>query len=155
MNRFGLAVVSAAIIMGTGFGVSVVNAQSPEELVEQRQDHMKVFGNAFRVTGGYLREDAFTIEEVQEAVMPAAAIAPDILSWFPEGTEVGVSDSRALPLIWEQWDEFSEIANSASQAIVDFEEVVALGDPASIGAAMGQAGQACGACHDTYRAEEQ
>jgi cytochrome c556 len=152
MNRIGLAALSAAMVIGAGIGVSVVNAQSPEEIVEQRQDHMKIFGNAFRVTGGYLREDAFTIEEVQEAVMPAAAQAPDILSWFPEGTEVGVGDSRALPIIWEQWDDFTEVANAASQAIVDFEEVVALGDPANIAAAMGQAGQTCETCHDTYRA---
>lgn len=155
MKRIGTAAALAGIAIATGIGLTTVNAQSPEELVEQRQDHMMVFGNAMRVTGAYVREDAATIEEVQEAVMPAAALAPDILSWFPEGTEVGVGDSRALPIIWEQWDDFTEVANAASQAIVNFEEVVALGDPANIAAAMGQAGQTCGACHDTYRAEEQ
>ena len=155
MKRIGTAAVLTGIAIATGIGLTAVNAQSPEEIVEQRQDHMKVFGNAMRVTGAYVREDAATIEEVQEAVMPAAALAPDILSWFPEGTEVGVGDSRALPIIWEQWDDFTEVANASSQAIVAFEEVVALGDPANIAAAMGQAGQTCGACHDTYRAEEQ
>lgn len=155
MKRIGTAASLAGVAIATGIGLTAVNAQTPEEIVEQRQDHMRVFGNAMRVTGAYVREDAATIEEVQEAVMPAAALAPDILSWFPEGTQVGVGDSRALPIIWEQWDDFTEVANAASQAIVNFEEVVALGDPANIAAAMGQAGQTCGACHDTYRAEEQ
>ena len=155
MNRIGLVALSAAIVFGAGVGLTAVNAQSPEELVEQRQEHMRVFGNAMRVTSAFVREDAATIEEVQQAVMPAAAQAPDILSWFPEGTEVGVGDSRALPIIWEQWDEFTAVANEASQAIVNFEEVVALGDPANIATAMGQAGQTCATCHDTYRAPEQ
>jgi len=154
MKRIGTAALLAGFAVAAGVGISAVNAQSPEELVEQRQDHMKVFGNAMRVTGAYVREDAATIEEVQEAVMPAAALAPDILSWFPEGTEVGVSDSRALPIIWEQWDDFTEVANAASQAIVNFEEVVALGDPANIAAAMAQAGRTCGACHDVYQADD-
>ncbi|MEM7442586.1 MAG: cytochrome c [Pseudomonadota bacterium] len=155
MNPTRLAILSAVAVLAIGTGISVANAQSPTEIVEERQDHMKVFGNAMRVTGLYLREDAATIEEVQEAVMPAAAIAPDMLSWFPEGTEVGVGDSRALPIIWEQWDDFSDIANASAQAMVSFEEAVALGDPANIGAALGQVGQTCGTCHDTYRAEEQ
>lgn len=155
MNRIGLAALSAVIVVGAGVALTAVSAQTPEELVEQRQEHMRVNGNALRVTGSYVRDDAATIEEVQAAVMPAAAQIPDILSWFPEGTEVGVGDSRALPLIWEQWDDFTEVANAATQALVNLEEVVALGDPANIGAALGQTGQACTACHDTYRAPQQ
>ena len=154
MKRIGTATLSSAIVVASAVGLTSVNAQTPEETVEQRQEHMRVFGNAMRVTGAYVREDAATIEEVQAAVMPAAALAPDILSWFPEGTGVGVGDSAALPIIWEQWDDFTEAANTASQAIVAFEEVVALGDPANIAAAMAQAGRTCGACHDVYQADD-
>jgi cytochrome c556 len=68
---------------------------------------------------------------------------------FPAGS--AVDDSEALPLIWEQPEEFQKAIDSAEKATAAFSEAVAGGDKAAIGAAFRDVGAACRGCHDRFR----
>jgi cytochrome c556 len=68
---------------------------------------------------------------------------------FPAGSDV--DDSEALPVIWEQPEEFRKAIDNAEKATAAFSEAVAGGDNAAIGAAFRDVGAACRGCHDRFR----
>jgi cytochrome c556 len=61
--------------------------------------------------------------------------------------------TRALPEIWENLADFQEKYGALGAAATGLAEVAGDGlDP--MRAAFGPVGAACGACHDSYQAEE-
>ena len=68
---------------------------------------------------------------------------------FPAGSDV--DDSEALPVIWEQPEEFQKAIDRAQKATAAFSEAVAGGDKAAVGAAFRDVGAACRGCHDRFR----
>jgi len=66
-------------------------------------------------------------------------------------TEVLTEESRALPTIWQQWDEFVAAADNLSQASAKLAEVAKGGDQGAIMAEVKVVGQACSNCHNTFR----
>jgi cytochrome c556 len=77
--------------------------------------------------------------------------AAELKHLFPAGSNV--AESEALPVIWEQPDEFAEAIETAEKATAAFSEAVASGDKAAIGAAFRDVGAACRGCHDQFRAD--
>ncbi|MEQ9814499.1 MAG: cytochrome c [Azospirillaceae bacterium] len=149
-----LFVAAASLAAVAGSGMSLAQPMDdPAEAVAFREANMRIFGGALRASAMLVRNEGGTVEAAQAATAAAAQVAPFILRLFPEGTEQGVGESDALPAIWENWDDFSAGANAASEAIAALAEAAESGDVAAIGAALGAAGQTCGACHETYRAE--
>ncbi len=148
-----------AVLLGGAIGLGATGAalaqmpSDPEAAVEYRQDQMKVFGAMMRATAALVRNEGGTVEQVQTTSAAAAGIAPDILSWFPEGTGVGVSDSEALAVIWDDRAGFETTANNATDAIVALAAAAETGEVRAIAQALGTAGRTCGACHEVYRAE--
>ena len=71
---------------------------------------------------------------------------------FPAGS--AVDDSQALPVIWEQPEEFQKAIDSVQKATAAFREAVAGGDKANIGAAFRDVGAACRGCHDRFRLDD-
>jgi cytochrome c556 len=68
---------------------------------------------------------------------------------FPAGSDV--DDSEALPVIWEQPEEFQKAIDKAGKATAAFSDAVASGDKAAIGAAFRDVAEACKGCHDRFR----
>ena len=66
-------------------------------------------------------------------------------------TEVLTEESRALPAIWQQWDEFVAAADNLGQASAKLAEVAKGGDQGAIMAEVKVVGQACSNCHNTFR----
>lgn len=75
--------------------------------------------------------------------------AAELKYLFPAGS--AVDESEALPVIWEQPEEFQEAVDTAVTATTAFKEAVAGGDKAAIGAAFRDVGAACRGCHDRFR----
>lgn len=114
-----------------------------EELVKARQDAMKEDGGILRNAAGLVGDDA---------VAAATELLQNFTNFpalFREGSIT--PDSHALPIIWEQWDQFDGIFKKAQadatamlQAAID-EDDVAYGD------AVQALSQVCGECHQTFR----
>jgi cytochrome c556 len=66
-------------------------------------------------------------------------------------TEVVTGESRALPVIWQQWDQFVAAADNLGQASAKLAEVAKGGDQGAIMAEVKVVGQACSNCHNTFR----
>ena len=68
---------------------------------------------------------------------------------FPEGSNVG--ESEALPVIWEEQEEFRVAIMKVQDASAEFLEAVEDGDAEAIGGAFRNLGGACRGCHDQFR----
>ena len=80
------------------------------------------------------------------AISDSAAMMTDI---FPQGS--GEGNTRALPSIWQDWPKFEAAAMALKTAADDLASASRTGDMATISAAAGAAGKACGGCHEPFR----
>lgn len=125
--------------------------------VQAREGHMKAFALHLGALGGMAKG------EIEYDADLAAGHASELATlaglaqtgYWPEGTSsVDLTGSRALPAIWEDMADFEAKREALHQAAMQLEGAVGDG-PEAIGAALGGVGQACGACHRVYRAEEE
>jgi cytochrome c556 len=85
---------------------------------------------------------------------PAKAIARWIRQFptqFPKGTEEG-HNTRALPAIWSDPEGFQKAANNLADAATKLAELAKAGDAEAVAAQVKVVGDACAACHKTFRA---
>jgi len=80
------------------------------------------------------------------AISDSAAMMTDI---FPQGS--GEGNTRALPSIWQDWPKFEAAAMALKTAADDLASASRTGDMATISAAAGAVGKACGGCHEPFR----
>lgn len=104
-------------------------------------DQMKIIGTMAK------GEAAFNEAEVRSALIEIAAHSAQIPSMF----EIRADDpkSEALPVIWEQFDQFEALATDTEQLAEQLAGTVQ--SQADLRAAMRQLGASCQACHATYR----
>ncbi len=134
-----------------GFAGILSSTLAFAEPVEERQALMKSNGQALGLLGATVKgERAFDAEAVLAALEQINANAEklDVEVHFPEGS--GGGESRAAPVIWEDWTGFVE-------AVARYKEAAAAGvaaAPTSVEALQSQVGaigQTCSNCHETYR----
>ena len=68
---------------------------------------------------------------------------------FPEGSNIG--DSKALPVIWQDFDTFTGIFAKGLQGANDMKAAAVAGDAAAYAAALQVVGGTCGECHQKFR----
>ncbi|WDR02811.1 cytochrome c [Devosia algicola] len=144
---------SLSIIVGVALslaGTAAVFAQdafvvptAPEEIVAARQALMKEDGGILRTAGGLTGDEAVT------AMKTIITNYSHIPALFPEGSIVG--DSEALPIIWDNFDEFTAIVDTGTEAAKTAMAAAETGDATAYGAALKALGASCGACHQQFR----
>ncbi|MGK9165364.1 cytochrome c [Inquilinus limosus] len=151
MRLLSFAAVTAAIV---SCGSVVAWATTPEEAVAKREDAMKTFGAGVKALTGFVRDNQGTIDDVKAATGKMAGVSAELLALFPEGTAVGVGESAAKPEIWTNWADFQAKVKSTQDAIAALDAAAQAGDAVKVKAAFPAVGQACGACHETYRVKK-
>lgn len=88
--------------------------------------------------------------------MTAISEVPDqYVKLFPKGSEEGaVKDSKALPKIWEDFDDFKAKAEKLKEESTKAADAAAQGKDA-FAPAFKKMTEACKDCHETYRAKEE
>jgi cytochrome c556 len=85
---------------------------------------------------------------------PAKALARWIRQFptqFPKGTEEG-HNTKALPAVWSDPEGFQKAADNLADAATKLAELAKAGDTDAVAAQVKVVGDACAACHRTYRA---
>jgi cytochrome c556 len=101
------------------------------------------------IKGAVEAKDYATIEAKAKDIVGSSEKIVDL---FPKGS---TSDkSRALPAIWEKWDEFSKNPVKLKAAASDLAKSAAAKDDAGIPAKVKALGDVCNACHTPFRAEK-
>jgi cytochrome c556 len=130
---------AAAAIAGYAF--------AQEDLVAKRQALMKDNGAQATIAGQMLRGDTpFDAAAAKAAMEKIAANAAEIPADFAPGSEGG----DALPAIWANFADFEAHATALKTA-AEAAAAATEGGLEAFGPAFGAVGQACGACHQTYR----
>jgi len=151
--RIGMAAAVATISV-------VVFAQggapSPDKTaIETRQGLMKLISNQFGPIGGMLRKqvpfDAAVVARNAERVKMLAGMAPEL---FARDTRQ-FKDVKTLALdgIWNSQAEFKTKADGLVTAADALMAAAKSGDQAATLKAAADAGKACGACHDDFKAK--
>jgi len=150
-----------AAVLSAGIGIAAIgpataqDAGKPKDLVDYRNKVMHGLGNhagaAAKLVKG--KVDADHLQHHADAI---AAIAPAVedIWWDGSGPDSGV-DTRAKANIWSEMDEFEDKIDDFQTAAENFQGAVDGGNRGQIIKAFKALGDSCGACHDTYRAEEE
>jgi len=146
-----LAAGAIAVTMVAAGSFSVAESTG-EGLIKYRKALMGANGGHMGALAGIVRGEAeHGADDVlvhATAINAIAGLLPDAFMENAEGAE-----TRALPAIWENWDDFAAKAAALEEASAALMEAAEGGDMEAIGAAFGPVGASCGGCHETYRAQ--
>ena len=154
MSLAKISILALAAIMTLGVATSLqaedapvvdpaIAAMTPEAMVAARKAAMKEDGGILRGAA------ALTGAEATAAADTLIKNFTNLPALFPEGSLVG--DSKALPAIWENFDDFTSIFATAQKGALDMKAAAEAGDAAAYGAALQTIGGTCGMCHQKYR----
>ena len=125
-------------------------AQKAEDAIKYRQGVFRVigwnFGSMAAMAKGKKPYDAAVFARNAEIV---AFMSKLPLEGFTPGSETG--DTRAKPEIWLDMDDFKAELEKMQQEVAALEKVAKTGNFDASKDQLGEAGQACKACHDKYR----
>jgi len=140
-KKLPLAVIALGIAASVGFA----NAASHADPVTARMELMKTIGAQAKILGTIAKG-----EYDAAAVSAAVTTLHDAALQIPTAFETNATnaESEALPKIWEDFSGFTAKAEGLQAASMTAMNVT---DAASLGAAMGEIGGACKACHSNYR----
>ena len=147
MKKFALLAGFAAAI-----AACAVDAQTmkPEDQIKQRQAGYRVLGYNFGSLGAMAQgKKPYNRDEAMRNASLAAAIADYPRMFFGEGTDKG--ETKAKPEIWQKRADFDAKMDKMITAVKALPQ--AAGDEGALKKAVTDAGSACKACHDDYRAK--
>lgn len=142
MKRYILA---AALVSTAAFAHQGV--KDPQ--VMARMDLMKGVGADTKIIGDMVKgATAMNLDQAHQAAVRLETAAQQIESYFaPKADD---PKSEALPIIWEQWDQFLNIAGEMEAAAA----MLKTADADGIREGLTLLGKSCGSCHKTYRIEK-
>lgn len=142
---------AAALIAGTAFADDMKNPA-----VQAREAVMDVLAFNLGQLGAMAKEQMpYDADAASKAAGNIVLLTQlDQTAMWPEGTDNATnSDTRALPAIWANHDDFMAKLGKLNEAAVAMQGAAGT-DLASLQGAMGDLGGACGACHKAYRAPD-
>lgn len=131
-------------------------AQEPGDYLDARHGYMKMLGLNMGVLSGMAKGEITYDENTASAA--AANIAAlsnyDAAPLFVPGTSSDdTADSAALPVIWNNPDDFAAKFVAMREAAADAPQAVK-GGQANVGPALQKLGSSCKSCHDDFRKPE-
>jgi len=147
--------VSFVLIGGAAFGQLMAAAPDPatvQKVVDARVAHYKEIGKAAKGIKDELGGSQPNLSIVRTNASVIEALAKQIPGWFPSGSgaQPGVK-TEALPAIWQQTPLFRQRAAGLAGAAHEISVAARSGNVEATRAAAGHLGDACKACHDTFR----
>ena len=132
-------------------GWTAIADTAPEDAKKYRTSVMKSLGGHIGAASmhvrGIVEDNGFLVAHAESL----ANGAEELKYLFPAGS--AVDESEALPVIWDQPEEFRKAIDTAVKATAAFKEAVSRGDDAAVGAAFRDVGAACKGCHDKFRVD--
>ena len=144
--------LSVVLLASCAIAIPTFAQTAPEDAYDYRRSVMKSLGSHTRAF--FLIFSGKVDQSTQMSIHANAisAISAEISTLFPAGSNV--DDSSALPLIWEEPEQFSEVAQNAKIATARLAAAVANGDRQAVAQGFRALGNACKGCHDRYREDD-
>ncbi len=143
-----VAMVGALAAVAMVGGATIALAQ--DDVIKARQDDRKQAAAAMRAIKGIIDAKGPTAGAVEQAAK-LKTLEPAFEKMFPAGSDKG--ETKALPTVWSDMAGFQAASKNAEAAFDKLSVAAGSGDMAALTAAFTDAGKACGACHEKFRAK--
>lgn len=159
MTKPAFAAIALTVAMVLTITANAQNSPTPEEramtATETRQAVFKLVGYNMGAISAMARGEAeFDADIVERNARRIEAMAPMIAELFESSdTRDFDVDTRALPGIWENQDDFRSKAQALVDAAGAFAQLASGGDRMQVIGGVRAFGATCGNCHDSYRAD--
>ena len=139
-----------AAALGAGYGTAAFSQAKPETLVKQRKAAMTMQGKYFYGSLNPLAQGKIPYDAAIAARNAGYLEVLSKLPWdgFAESTK-GVN-SGALPAVWTEPAKFKAAQDRLQTAVAALVAATKGGNEATVMAAIGDLGKACGNCHDNF-----
>jgi cytochrome c556 len=147
-----LITISAAVAVTQGVSVYAVADTTAEDAADYRAAIMTSIRGHLVASSMIVRG---LVEDRGQLVNHARGIANNTTELdhiFPKGSNV--VDSEALPVIWEEPEEFAAAIAKTQDAAAAFVEAAENGDSAATSDAFRNLGKSCRGCHDQFRVSD-
>lgn len=152
MRRLLLAAVAAGSTIW--MPAAWAQFQKPEDAIKYRQSVMTVMGTHFARIGAMVQgKTPFDAKAAADNAAVVAMMSHLPFAAFGEGTDMGLP-TRAKPEIWTRNARFKDDASKFQAEVGKLDSAARSGDATAVKTAFGNAGKACKACHDDFRAEK-
>lgn len=130
--------------------------QQAAAATETRQAVFKLLAFNIGPIVGMARGAPFDAAVAERNATRIAALAPMIPDLFAAMDTRGFDvETEALPVIWENPDDFAAKATALQEAATTFAATAAGGDQAETLGGLRNLGGACGNCHDSFRVDDE
>jgi cytochrome c556 len=128
--------------------VAAAATAGDKETVAYRKNNMEILGGHMGSFVAIVKGEVPHQGDLAYHANGLAAAAPKVLPAFKEKAMTPKSD--ALPEVWDDWAGFEKAALRLEDSSKKLATAAAGGDPAAIGAALGDVGESCKGCHDDF-----
>jgi cytochrome c556 len=149
MRKTLVVAVVGALAAGAMVGGATM-AWAQADVIKERQENRKQTAAAMRAIKGVIDAKGATTGAVEQAAK-LKQLEVAFVNLFPAGSDKG--ETKALPTVWSDSAGFQAASKNAEAAFDKLSVAAGSGDMAALTAAFGDAGKACGACHDKFRAK--
>ncbi len=149
MRKLTLVIFGALAVSSLAYALDQDQA---EKVTAVRQGALKVVGWNIGPMSAMAKEeipydaDLFALHAERIAVL--TGMLPEV---FKADTRDNPVDTEALDAIWEDFDEFTRLANAAENQALQASAMAKNKDFGDARAALGELGQACKDCHEKFR----
>ena len=141
------ALAGALAVAAIASGTTIAFAQA--DVIKERQENRKQAGAAMRAIKAIVDAKGPTAGAVEQAAK-LKTLEAAFIKLFPAGSD---KDTKALPVVWTDWAGFQAASKNADAAFDKLAVAAGSGNQEQLAAAFADAGKACGACHDKFRAK--
>ncbi len=144
-----LIIILTAVGVALGLSIHAAADTMPEDAADYRVSIMTTLRGHIGAASMTVRG---LVDDRGQLVNHAKGIANSAMELgniFPEGSNVG--ESEALPVIWEEPEDFAAAIMKVQDASLAFVDAAESGDADAIGGAFRELGMACRGCHDQFR----
>lgn len=153
-----LALPAAALVLTAGVLLAQEQASPAETAHEAREAQMHLqaihLGQIGPMAQGNLEYDAAVAQAAADNLHHLAQMLDAPFYWTPGSAQGEVEGSRALPAIWENMEDLNAQIAAFQEATAALQSAAGT-DLESLQGAMAGVGQACGSCHEAYRAQSE
>jgi cytochrome c556 len=144
--------IVAAVALLLAAPATALDAEQAEKAAETRQAVLKIVGWNITPLGAMARDlipwDQDLFARNAQRIAWTITMIPDAFRADTRGHDL---ETEALPVIWENFARFEELAGNARQGAERLAEVAASGDEAASRQALSALTDNCRACHDDFR----
>lgn len=147
------AIVVTAVTAQAKVNMSPVSASQAKAVMHARHEGMEAVGKSMKALYRASKASPVDVATARTEAARMNALARQADGWFRAGTGPTVGKTGAKPEIWQKPQDFAAKLTAWQAASAKLDAAAKSGNSAAIGAAFGDLGKSCKACHDPYRKE--